>query len=128
MNGGAFTVEAEYSRYNRLGGYNGDYAKSEGGYGLVSILLPKKIGVGKFQALGKFAIAEFTDGIGAPLTNPSYRQKTTEVDLGYIMKQFDARVYAFGKVTDFNNAVMTNFWDAGVGLQFQLSKQILGAK
>jgi hypothetical protein len=128
MNGGAFTVEAEYSRYNRLGGYNGDYGKSEGGYGLVSILLPKEIGVGKFQALGKFAVAEFTDGIGAPLTNPSYRQKTTEVDLGYIMKQFDARVYAFGKVTDFNNAVMKDFWDAGVGLQFQLSKQILGAK
>jgi len=128
MNGGAFTVEAEYSRYNRLGGYNSDYGKSEGGYGLVSILLPKVIGVGKFQALGKFAEAEFTDGIGSPESNPSYRQKTTEVDLGYIMKQFDARVYAFGKVTDFNNAVMKDFWDTGVGLQFQLSKQILGAK
>jgi hypothetical protein len=125
MNGGAFTIESEYSRYNRLGGYNGNYGKSEGGYGLASILLPKVIGVGKIQAIGKFAIAEFTDGIGTPLTNPSYRQKTTEVDLGYIMKQFDARVYAFGKVTSFN-AVQTNFWDAGVGLQFQLSKQILG--
>ena len=127
MNGGAFTIESEYSRYNRLGGYNGAYGKSEGGYGLASILLPEVIGVGKIQAIGKFAIAEFTDGIGAPTTNPSYRQKTTEVDLGYIMKQFDARVYAFGKVTTFNQ-VQTNFWDAGVGLQFQISKQILGAK
>jgi hypothetical protein len=127
MNGGAFTVESEYSRYNRLGGYDGAYGKSEGGYGLVSLLLPKEIGVGKPQFLGKFAIAEFTDGIGSPAINPSYRQKTTEVDLGYIMKQFDARVYAFGKVTDFN-AVRSNFWDAGVGLQFQISKQIMGAK
>jgi hypothetical protein len=127
MNGGAFTIESEYSRYNRLGGYNGNYGKSEGGYGLVSVLFPKVIGVGKIEALGKFASAEFTDGIGTPLTNPSYRQKTTEVDLGYIMKQFDARVFAFGKVTTFNH-VVTNFWDAGVGLQFQLSKQILGVK
>ena len=47
MNGGAFTVESEYSRYNRLGGYNGNYGKSEGGYGLVSLLFPKVIGVGK---------------------------------------------------------------------------------
>jgi hypothetical protein len=127
LNGGAFTIESEYSRYNRLGGYNGDYGKSEGGYGLVSFLLPKEIGVGKPQILGKFAIAEFTDGIGVPITNPSYRQETTEVDFGYIMKQFDARVYAFGKDATFNQ-VMKNYWDAGVGLQFQLSKQIMGAK
>jgi hypothetical protein len=127
MNGGAFTIESEYSRYNRLGGYNADYGKSEGGYGLASFLFPMVIGVGKIQAIGKFAMAEFTDGIGTPITNPSYRQKTTEVDLGYIMKQFDARLYAFGKVTTFN-AVQTDYWDAGVGLQFQLSKQILGGK
>ena len=127
MNGGDFTIESEYSRYNRLGGYNGSYGKSEGGYGLASILFPKVIGVGKVQALGKFAMAEFTDGIGSPITNPSYRQKTTEVDLGYIMKQFDARVFAYGKVTTFNQ-VQTNFWDAGVGLQFQLSKQIMGMR
>ncbi|HET6143535.1 MAG TPA: hypothetical protein VFE02_08490 [Candidatus Acidoferrales bacterium] len=125
MHGGAIGIESEYSRYNRLGGYNGNYSKSEGGYGLVSVLFPKPVGVGKVQAIGKFAIAEFTGGIGSPVTNPSYRQKTTEVDLGYIVKQFDARFYAFGKTTSFNQ-VQTNFWDAGIGLQFQLSKQILG--
>jgi len=127
MNGGAFTVEGEYSRYNRLGGYNGNYSKSEGGYGLVAMLFPKPVGIGKVQALGKFADAEFTGGLGSPILNPSYKQKTTEVDLGYIMKQFDARMYAFGKVTSFN-AVQSNFWDAGIGLQFQLSKTILGPK
>ena len=127
MHGGAFTIESEYSRYNRLGGYNANYGKSEGAYGLASILFPKVIGVGKIQALGKFALAEFTDGIGTPITNPSYRQKTTEVDLGYIMKQFDARMYAYGKITSFNQ-VQTNYWDAGIGLQFQLSKQVLGPR
>jgi len=127
MNGGAFTIESEYSRYNRLGGYNGDYGKSEGGYGLVSFLFPKAIGIGKPQILGKYAMAEFTDGIGSPGSNPSYRQQTTEADLGYIIKQFDARFYAFGKVTSFNH-VQTNFWDAGLGLQLQISKQILGMK
>jgi hypothetical protein len=127
MNGGAFTVESEYSRYNRLGGYNGSYAKSEGGYGLVSFLFPKVIGVGKVEALGKFADAEFTGGVLNPIVTPNYRQKTTEVDLGYIIKQFDAKVIAFGKRTTFN-AVQTDFWEAGLGIQLQLSKQILGPK
>ena len=123
LHGGAFTIESEFSRYNRLGGYDASYAKSEGGYGLASFLFPKPIGIGKVEALGKFALAEYTGGIGAPSSNPSYRQKTTEADLGYVMKQFDARVIAFGKYTSFNG-VQPNYWDAGLGLQLQLSKQI----
>jgi hypothetical protein len=123
MNGGAFTIESEYARYNELGGYNVNYGKSEGAYGLVSLLFPTQIGIGKIQALGKFAIAEFTGGLGGP-TNPSYRQKTTEADLSYIIKQFDARVMAFGQNTTFTAGVERNFWQAGVGLQFQISKTI----
>ncbi len=121
--GGAFTIESEYSRYNRLGGYNADYARSEGAYLLASLLIPKQVGIGKFEALGKFAEAEYTGGIGLASQNPSYRQKTTEVDFSYIIKQFDARVMAFGKNTTFNG-VQQNFWEAGVGLQLQISKQI----
>src|SRR5579864_6761692 len=41
--GGAFTIESEYSRYNRLGGYNAVYAKSQGAYGLASFLFPKAV-------------------------------------------------------------------------------------
>jgi len=131
LNGGAFTIESEYSNYNRLGGYDGNYTKSQGGYGLASFLIPKQVGIGKVEILGKYAQAQFTKGL--PLSgitgpvHPSYRQKTTEVDLGYIIKQFDARVFAFGKNTSFNG-VRTNFWEAGVGMQLQLSKQILGPK
>jgi hypothetical protein len=121
LNGGAFTIESEYSRYNGLGGYSANYVKSEGAYGLVSMLFPKEVGIGKIEVLGKFAEAEFTDGVPPITSNPSYRQKTTEVNLGYVIKQFDARVIAFGKDTVFNG-VNKDFWQAGVGLQFQLSK------
>ena len=131
MNGGAFTIESEYSDYNRLGGYNPNYTKSQGAYGLASFLFPKQIGIGKIEALGKFAEAQFTHGI--PLGTESKavfasnRQKTTDVEIGYIMKQFDARLFAYGENVTFN-AGMGNYWDAGLGLQLQLSKQILGPK
>ena len=64
LNGGAFTIESEYSRYNRLGGYDANYAKSQGAYALGSLLLPKVVGIGKFEILGKYAIAAFTDRRG----------------------------------------------------------------
>ncbi len=88
-----------------------------------SFLIPKKVGIGKFEALGKFAETEFTDGILSATGNPSYRQKTTEADFDYIIKQFDARVMAFCKDTTFNG-VQKDFWEAGVGLQLQISKQL----
>jgi hypothetical protein len=123
--GGAFTIESEYSRYNGLGGYNSNYVKSEGAYALASFLIPKEVGIGKFEVLGKYALAEFTDGVpvfdSAP--NASFRQQTTEADLSYIIKEFDARVMAFGRTTSFN-AVQRDSWEAGVGLQLQISKQI----
>ena len=124
MGGGAFTIESEYSRYNRLGGYNANYAKSEGAYGLASFLIPKQVGVGKFEVLGKFAQADFTNGMVAPgVKNPNYHQRTTEIDFDYVIKQFDARLMSFYKDTRFN-AVEGNFWEAGIGLQFQISKDI----
>jgi hypothetical protein len=129
--GGAFTIESEYSRYVGLGagqigrvGYNSAFGKSEGAYGLASFLIPKVVGMGKFEILGKYAIAEFTDRVASPGAG-SYRQNTAEVNFDYIIKQFDARVMSFYKDTRFN-AVQTNTWEAGVGLQLQISKQILG--
>lgn len=118
--GGAFTIESEYSRYNGLGGYDAHYVKSQGAYGLASFLIPKQVGMGKFELLGKYAIAEFTDG---GIGNPSYRQNTTEVNFSYIIKQFDARIMSFYRDTRFN-AVAENNWVAGVGLQLQISKTL----
>ncbi|MGE0407606.1 MAG: hypothetical protein AB7O65_15035 [Candidatus Korobacteraceae bacterium] len=113
-NNGVITLESEYSNYNRLGGYDGNYAKSQGGYGLAAYLFPKQVGMGKFEVLGKYAIAQFTHGV-----TPSYRQKTTEINFNYIIKEFNARVMTFYKDTRFN-AIRSNFWQAGVGLQFQI--------
>lgn len=118
LNGGAFTIESEYSRYNGLGGYDANYPKSEGAYGLASFLIPKQVGVGKFEVLGKYAIAEFTGGFNGA---PSYRQNTAEVNFSYVIKQFDARIMSFYRNASFN-AVAVNNWQAGVGLQLQLSK------
>ena len=117
-NGGSFSIESEYSNYNRLGGYNFAYAKSQGAYGLGSYLFPKIVHIsklnGKFEILGKFAKADFTHG-----TTQNYNQKTTEVNFNYVIKQFKARVMTFYKDTRFN-AVQPNFWQAGVGLQIQM--------
>jgi hypothetical protein len=113
-NAGVVSIEAEYSRYNRLGGYDAAYAKSQGAYGLGSYLFPKQVGVGKFEILGKFAKADFTHGL-----HPSYNQKTTEVNFNYVIKQFNARVMSFFRNTRFNGQ-RTDFWQAGLGLQLQM--------
>jgi hypothetical protein len=111
---GVVTIESEYSNYNRLGGYDASYARSQGAYALGSYLFPKAVGPGKFQLLGKFAKADFTRG-----NRPSYNQKTTEVNVGYVIKQFNARVMTFYRDTRFNRE-RNNFWQAGIGLQVQM--------
>lgn len=121
LHGGAFTVESEYARYNGLGGYDANYIKSQGAYGLASFLIPKPVGMGKFELLGKYAISEFTDGVIAQNSNPSYRQNTAEVNLNYVIKQFDARLMSFYRDTRFNS-VKGDTWQAGIGLQLQLSR------
>ena len=116
-NKGVFTIESEFSDYSGLGGYDGRYTKSVGAYGLGSYLFPKKIGMGQIEVLGKFAAANFTHGVA--IANLSYDQKTTEVNVDYVIKQFKARVMTFVKETRFDK-VRTNFFQAGVGLQFQM--------
>jgi len=110
---GAFSIEAEYADYNGLGGYLPGAAKSQGAYVLGSYIFPKAVGVGKFEILGKFAKAE---SVGQKL---SITQKTTEVNLNYIIKQFNARVMTFYKDTRFNR-LTPNSWQIGIGLQVQM--------
>jgi hypothetical protein len=113
-NAGVFTIESEYSNYSGLGGYDAAYTHSQGAYGLASYLFPKAVGIGKFQVLGKFADAEFTHG-----RTVNYSQKTTEVNLNYVMKQFKARIMSFYKDTRFDR-VVPNTWQVGLGLQVQI--------
>jgi hypothetical protein len=115
--GGAATVEAEWAKYDALGGYSASYRTDDGGYILGSYLFPVLSGPGRFQVLGKFAKARFRDGLTALDFN--YDQKTTEINLNYIIKQFNARVMVFYKDTRFD-AVRTNFAQFGVGMQIQM--------
>jgi hypothetical protein len=115
--GGAVSVEAEWAKYDRLGGYSARYGTDDGGYVLGSYLFPKAVGVGKFELLGKFANARFRKGITA--LDKDYNQKTSEVNLNYVIKQFNARVMMFYKDTRFD-AVQSNSKQVGVGLQVQM--------
>jgi len=111
---GVITIEGEYANYNKLGGYDPNYKHSQGAYGLASYIFPKAIGMGKIQLLGKYAKADFTHGI-----TPSYNQKTTEVNVNYLLKEFNARVMTFYKNTNFNR-IKTDSWQIGIGLQIQM--------
>jgi len=118
LNGGAFTIESEYSNYNRLGGYEAAYAKSQGAYGLGSFLFPKVVPIGKFKGkfeiLGKYAKAEYTHG-----TTANFDQKTAEVNFNYVIKQFNARVMSFYQDIRYNQ-ILPNTWHLGIGLQIQI--------
>ncbi len=111
---GVVTLEGEYASYNGLGGYLPGSLKSQGAYGLGSYIFPKAIGMGKVQILGKFAQA---NSMGQ---KTSITQKTTEVNLNYLIKQFNARVMTFYRDTRFENKTSPNFWLAGIGFQIQM--------
>ena len=115
--GGAYTVEAEWAKYDRLGGYSSRYGTDDGGYVLGAFLFPKMAGPGRFEILGKYAGARFREGL-TPL-DPDYDQKTGEIDLNYVIKQFNARIMMFYKDTRFD-AVRTDFKQFGVGVQLQM--------
>jgi hypothetical protein len=115
--GGAVSVEAEWAKYDGLGGYSANYTTNDGGYILGAYLFPQLVGPGRFELLGKYAHARFRDGI-TPL-DFDYDQDTTEFNFNYVIKQFNARVMMFIKDTSFD-AVRTDFLQFGVGLQIQM--------
>src|SRR5262249_28166560 len=96
---GVVTVESEFSYYDKLGGYNSRYGLSRGAYLLGSYLFPQKIGNGQIEVLGKFAEASFARGI--TVSDPYYKQKTSEANVNYVIKEFNARVMTFYKNTRF---------------------------
>ncbi len=113
--GGVISVESEYANYDALGGYDSRYASSEGGYVLGSYLFPQLVGPGKFEVLFKYAVANFSKSD----VLEDYDQKTSEFDLNYVIKQFNARVMFFFKNTDYS-AVKSDGIQVGVGLQIQM--------
>lgn len=117
---GVITAEAEYAKYDGLGGYVGG-TKSDGWYVLGAYLFPAQVGIGKFQVLAKVGEATFEDNV--PPINPNdVDQKTIELNLNYIIKQFNARISAFYIDIDVeSNSVSTlDSKQYGVGLQVQM--------
>jgi hypothetical protein len=114
--GGAVSLEGELARYHGLGGYDPRYTTDQGGYVLASYLLPVLTGTGRFQLLGKVARAGFSGGFGA--ADADYHQTTTEVNVNYIMKGYDARIMVFYLETRFDG-IQSNDRRIGVGLQLQ---------
>jgi hypothetical protein len=117
---GTVTVESEYARYDKLGGYggfDGSYTDSKGWYALGAYLFPQKVGIGQFQLLGKYGRAKFNAS-----TTPGddeYAQRTTEVDVNYVIKTFNARISIFYKDASLDGP-LPDTKQYGVGLQLQI--------
>jgi hypothetical protein len=112
--GGAYSIEAEWARYSQLGLTFSPSDTTDGGYLLGSYLFPHKSGPGQWEILGQFAQANLK-GFG-----PKETLRTTEGNLNYILKQFDARVMFFFLNQRFDINESANTWKAGVGLQLQM--------
>jgi len=111
-NQGVVTFESEYAKYDLLGGYRAG-VESDGYYALGAYLFPQQVGIGKFQILGKFGETTYK------LLSGDVDQTTTEFNLNYIIKDFNARVSLFLIDQDYDGAEpgSTQF---GIGLQVQM--------
>jgi hypothetical protein len=116
---GVITVEAEYAKYDGLGGYIGG-TKSDGAYVLGAYLFPAQVGIGKFQVLAKFGQVTFEDNT-PPITPGELDQDTLELNLNYIIKQFNARISAFYIDRSYEaGAAEDGDTQYGIGLQVQM--------
>jgi len=87
---GAVSVNAEYQKDNGLT----SGTPNDGWYGLASYLFPQVIGIGKFQLLARYG-QKTEDATLATATTPAAARdkiKTTELNINYIIKSFNARV------------------------------------
>ncbi|WP_157994612.1 porin [Peristeroidobacter agariperforans] len=122
-NSGVVTIEAEYAKYDGLGGYpspasgiNGPipYDSSDGYYLLGAYVFPQTIGIGKFQVLAKYGEATYDYGFA------ELDQTTTELNLTYLIKDFNARVTLFYIDSSFDPNIGADLEQMGVGLQVQI--------
>lgn len=115
LSDGAVTLEAEYAKYDGLGGYNTagiPTTESDGWYALGAYLFGQKVGIGQIQLLGKYAETDNETGF-------TFTQSTTELNVNYIIKSFNARLTLFYLSTDYDNAA-PDVTQVGVGMQIQI--------
>jgi hypothetical protein len=130
---GVITVEAEYAKYDGLGGYPSPrtavgtpvpYQSSDGAYVLAAYMLPMELGIGKLQFLAKVAMNEY-DFVDAPAAiDTNVEQDTLELNVNYLIKQFNARITAFYIDSDYSSDVISGVSldgkSYGIGLQVQM--------
>jgi hypothetical protein len=118
-NAGVITVESEYTKYDELGGYPppGGFPsiESDGWYMLGAYILPQPVGIGKVQFLAKYGEATWD----AILGNSDVSQTTTELNVNYLIKDFNARISLFYIDKDFDGFVPGSK-QIGLGLQVQI--------
>jgi len=109
---GVVSVEAEYLKDNGLTAE----PHSDGWYALGSYLFPQVIGIGKIQVLGKYA--QKTEDASATVFS-SDKIKTTEVNINYIIKSFNARA-GFYFLNQKDDLADTTKKEYGLKLQLQI--------
>ena len=121
-NAGVVTVEAEYAKYDGLGGYGSPravgYKSSDGEYLLAAYMFPQEVGIGKFQLLAKYARATYDFDLVENVD-----QDTFEFNLNYLIKTFNARLSLFYVDTSYspsNISVAPDSKRYGLGLQVQM--------
>ena len=123
-NSGVVTVEAEYAKYDGLGGYPSPlatlagpvpYDSSDGYYLLGAYVFPQTVGIGKFQALAKYGEATYDYAALGDVD-----QTTTELNLTYLIKDFNARVTLFYIDSSFDPNLGRDTTQLGIGLQVQI--------
>lgn len=122
-NSGVVTIEAEYAKYDGLGGYPSPlasitgpvpYDSSDGYYVLGAYVFPQTVGIGKFQLVAKHGEATYDYALF------DVDQTTTELNLTYLIKDFNARVTLFYIDTSFDPNLGSDNTQMGVGLQVQI--------
>ncbi|HEY0939982.1 MAG TPA: porin [Steroidobacter sp.] len=119
-NSGVVTVEAEYAKYDGLGGYPSPaaplaYDSSDGFYVLGAYVFPQTVGIGKFQVLAKHGETTYDYGVLGDID-----QTTSELNLTYLIKDFNARVTLFYIDSSFDPNLGRDNTQIGVGLQVQI--------
>jgi hypothetical protein len=141
---GVINVEAEYAKYDGLGGYglgvpplvsaiaaaggqvaSSGFEKSDGYYVLGSYLFPQVIGVGKFQVLAKYGETTFDNTVfsldGLPFaTAGDVDLETFEFNVNYIIKDFNARISLFYVDQSADPDLGLDAKQYGIGIQLQL--------
>jgi hypothetical protein len=117
-NSGVVTVEAEYAMYDGLGGYPSPvtipYEEQDGYYLLGAYLFPQQLGIGKLQLLAKYGEATADYGFA------DLDVETTELNVNYIIKAFNARVSLFYIDQSYDPNIDGDVKYYGLGLQVQM--------